>query len=90
MILGAKREMWFTVFRSLLPTWYFNAKYLAYVSGTSLLTDTVVILTLLPFSACQHAGFPLELLPCVSLSGLWAPDKVVFLLTLISCIYKHQ
>lgn len=45
------------------------------------------------FSACQHAGFPLELLPRVALRGLWparTPDKAVFLLSLISCIYKHQ
>lgn len=47
MIPGAKSEMWLTGFHSLLPTWYFYAKYLAYVSGTSLLTSTVENLTLL-------------------------------------------
>lgn len=47
IILGAKSEMGFTGFHSLLPTWYFNARYLVHVSGNSLVTYTVVNLTLL-------------------------------------------
>lgn len=58
MIIGAKSEMWFTGFHSLLPTWYFNAKHLAYVSGTSLLTYTVVNPTLLfPFLPANTQDF---------------------------------
>lgn len=68
----AKSEMWFTGFHCLLPTWHFNAKYLAYASGASLLTYTVVNLTLLfPFFCPPACRISSGATAPFSLRGLW-------------------